>query len=108
MDGMIKVSPELLISTAGEFSNQGTTINTLTGEMLQLATGLASAWQGDGATAYITKFKGLENSIQLMVRMIQEHATDLEEIRSDSYLQRERNSDAIIVTADDLVTDVIQ
>ena len=51
MDGMIKVSPELLISTAGEFSNQGTTINTLTGEMLQLATGLASAWQGDGATA---------------------------------------------------------
>ena len=32
MDGMIKVSPELLISTAGEFSNQGTTINTLTGE----------------------------------------------------------------------------
>ena len=80
MDGMIKVSPELLISTAGEFSNQGTTINTLTGEMLQLATGLASAWQGDGATAYITKFKGLENSIQLMVRMIQEHATDLEEM----------------------------
>lgn len=45
MDGMIKVSPELLISTAGEFSNQGTTINTLTGEMLQLATGLASAWR---------------------------------------------------------------
>ena len=36
MDGMIKVSPELLISTAGEFSNQGTTINTLTGEMLQM------------------------------------------------------------------------
>ena len=31
MDGMIKVSPELLISTAGEFSNQGTTINTLVG-----------------------------------------------------------------------------
>ena len=51
MDGMIKVSPELLISTAGEFSNQGTTINTQTGEMLQLATGLATARQIAGATA---------------------------------------------------------
>jgi len=101
MDGMIKVSPELLISTAGEFSNQGTTINTLTGEMLQLATGLASAWQGDGATAYITKFKGLENSIQLMVRMIQEHATDLEEVYQES-------DKGAADEASGLVTDVIQ
>ena len=104
MDGMIKVSTELLISTAGEFSNQGTTINTLTGEMLQLATGLASAWQGDGATAYITKFKGLENSIQLMVRMIQEHATDLEEM-AKVYQESDK---AAADEASGLVTDVIQ
>ena len=104
MDGMIKVSPELLISTAGEFSNQGTTINTLTGEMLQLATGLASAWQGDVATAYITKFKGLENSIQLMVRMIQEHATDLEEM-AKVYQESDK---AAADEASGLVTDVIQ
>lgn len=104
MDGMIKVSPELLISTAGEFSNQGTTINTLTGEMLQLATGLASAWQGDRATAYITKFKGLENSIQLMVRMIQEHATDLEEM-AKVYQESDK---AAADEASGLVTDVIQ
>lgn len=104
MDGMIKVSPELLISTAGEFSNQGTTINTLTGEMLQLATGLASAWQRDGATAYITKFKGLENSIQLMVRMIQEHATDLEEM-AKVYQESDK---AAADEASGLVTDVIQ
>lgn len=104
MDGMIKVSPELLISTAGEFSNQGTTINTLTGEMLQLATGLASAWQEDGATAYITKFKGLENSIQLMVRMIQEHATDLEEM-AKVYQESDKGA---ADEASGLVTDVIQ
>ena len=104
MDGMIKVSPELLISTAGEFSNQGTTINTLAGEMLQLATGLASVWQGDGATAYITKFKGLENSIQLMVRMIQEHATDLEEM-AKVYQESDK---AAADEASGLVTDVIQ
>jgi len=36
MEGIIRVSPEALISTAGEFSNQGSTINTLTGEMMQL------------------------------------------------------------------------
>ena len=40
MEGIIKVSPETLISTAGEFSNQGSTINTLTGEMMTLVTGL--------------------------------------------------------------------
>lgn len=80
MDGIIKVSPELLISTAGEFSSQGSTVNTLTGEMVQLVAGMSAAWEGEAASAYITKFKGLEDDIQKMVKMIQEHATDLEEM----------------------------
>lgn len=80
MEGIIKVSPELLISTAGEFNNQGTAISTLTGEMMQLVAGLSSAWEGEAATAYMTKFKGLEDDIQKMIRMVKEHATDLEEM----------------------------
>lgn len=59
---------------------------------------------GDGATAYITKFKGLENSIQLMVRMIQEHATDLEEM-AKVYQESDK---AAADEASGLVTDVIQ
>lgn len=80
MEGIIKVSPQLLTSTASEFSSQGSTVNNLTTEMVNLITGMASTWEGEAATAYITKFKGLEDDIQKMVRMIQEHSSDLEEM----------------------------
>ncbi|MCB6415381.1 WXG100 family type VII secretion target [Faecalimonas umbilicata] len=80
MEGIIKVSPQLLSSTASEFGTQGTTISNLTGEMMNLITGMASAWEGEAATAYITKFRGLEDDIQKMTRMIQEHSQDLQEM----------------------------
>lgn len=80
MEGIIKVSPQLLTSTASEFGNQGTAVNNLTSEMMNLITGLATSWEGEAATAYINKFKGLEDDIQKMVRMIQEHSSDLEEM----------------------------
>ena len=80
MEGIIKVSPQLLTSTASEFGSQGSAINNLTGEMMNLITGMASTWEGDAATAYITKFRGLEDDIQRMVRMVQEHSSDLQEM----------------------------
>ncbi len=80
MEGIIKVSPQLLTSTASEFGNEGSTISNLTSEMVNLITGVASTWEGEAATAYITKFKGLEDDIQKMVRMVQEHSADLEEM----------------------------
>lgn len=104
MDGIIKVAPEALISTAGEFSNQGSTINTLTGEMMQLVTGLSSVWEGEASQTYITKFKGLEDDIQRMVRMVQEHASDLEEM---ARLYQESDK-AGADEANGLLTDVIQ
>ena len=57
MEGIIKVSPQLLTNTA-----------------------MSATWEGEAATAYINKFKGLEDDIQRMVRMIQEHSSDLEEM----------------------------
>ena len=80
MEGIIKVSPQLLTSTASEFSSQGTAVNNLTNEMMTLITGLSATWEGEAATAYINKFKGLEDDIQKMIRMIQEHSADLEEM----------------------------
>ena len=104
MEGIIRVSPEALISTAGEFSNQGSNINTLTGEMMQLVTGLNSIWEGEAATTYMTKFKGLEDDIQRIVRMVQEHASDLEEMASVYQESDKAGADE----ANGLVTDVIQ
>ena len=80
MQGIIKVSPQLLMNTATEFGNNGTNISNLTTSMMDLVVGLASNWEGEAATAYITKFKGLEDDIQKMLRMIQEHSSDLEEM----------------------------
>ena len=97
MEGIIKVSPQLLTSTASEFGSQGASVNNLTGEMMSLVTGLSSSWEGEAAAAYINKFKGLEDDIQKMVRMIQEHSTDLEEmaqvyVQSDTANADEANS----------------
>ena len=104
MEGIIRVSPEQLISTAGEFSNQGSSISALTGEMMQLVTGLSSVWEGEAATAYMTKFKGLEDDIQRMIRMVQEHASDLEEMAS-VYTQSDKTG---ADEASGLPSDVIQ
>lgn len=80
MEGILKVTPEQLISTAGEFQAKGNTIGTLTQEMMTLVTGLNSVWEGDAATAYINKFKALEDDIQRLVNMVREHADDLTEM----------------------------
>ena len=80
MEGILKVTPEQLISAASDFQTKGNTINTLTGEMMTLVTGLSSAWEGDAATAYITKFKSLEDDIQKLVNMVREHSNDLNEM----------------------------
>ena len=80
MDGLLRVTPEQLITTSNEFSSKAGTVGSLTTEMMNLVTGLAGTWEGEGATAYINKFKGLEDDIQKMIRMIQEHSSDLNEM----------------------------
>ncbi len=93
MTGTIKVSPEKLLSTAQEFSSQGSTISALTSQMLNLVTTLSSAWEGDAATAYITKLKSLESDIQVMNRMIQEHVSDLEQMANLYSTTEQSNTD---------------
>ena len=80
MNGVINVSTEQLRSTASEFSTLGQQVASLTSEMTNTVTGLSSAWEGKAAQAYINKFKGLDDDIQKMNRMIQEHVTDLNDM----------------------------
>lgn len=103
MEGIIKVSPQLLSSTASEFGNQGNQISNITTEMMSLITGMASTWEGDAATAYITKFRGLEDDIQRMIRMVQEHSSDLQEM-SQIYAQADAEN---AQEANSLSSDVI-
>ncbi len=80
MEGTLRVTPEQLESTAGEFSTKATTVGNLTTQMTELVTGLSSVWEGDAATAYTNKFRQLDDDIQKMIRMVQEHSTDLSEM----------------------------
>lgn len=104
MEGIIRVTPESLITAAGEFSNRGSSIQGLTSEMMQLVAGLNTVWEGEAASAYMTKFRGLEDDIQKIVRMVQEHASDLEEM-AKIYQDSDR---AGVEEAGGLTADVIQ
>lgn len=80
MEGILKVTPEKLIQASTEFSSTGKTISALTQEMTTIMNGLKSIWQGDAATGYGNKFHGLQDDIEKINRMIQEHVTDLNEM----------------------------
>ena len=103
MEGILNVKPEQLIQSAGEFSSEATTISNLTTEMTNMVVGLTSVWEGEASTAYITKFKGLEGDIQKMIRMIQEHSKDLEDM-ARNYMDTEQQ---IIQETNSLSSDVI-
>ncbi len=80
MEGMLKVTPEKLIQTSGEFALAGGQIKNLTGEMLSLIKNLNGMWQGEAATAYSNKFDSLAPDMEKIYRMIQEHVQDLQEM----------------------------
>ena len=102
-EGIIKVNPETLNSTASEFGNQASSLQNLTGQMMSLVTGLSSAWQGEASTAYIGKFQGLQDDMDKMFRMVQEHSTDLQEMAA-AYIDAETKNAEL---AQSLAPDVI-
>lgn len=103
MEGIIKVTPSDLINVASDFGNKGSNISALTSEMVSLVTSLSSVWEGEAATTFITKFKGLEDDIQLLNRMIQEHVTDLQEMASTYSQAEERNLQDVSTLSSDVI-----
>jgi len=80
MDGILRVTPEKLISTASEFSTTGSAVRNLTNTMLNTVNSMKSVWQGEAANAYSQKFSSLQDDMEKMNRMISEHVTDLNEM----------------------------
>lgn len=90
MEGTLKVTPEELIAAAAEFRTEGGSITTLTTEMTNLVQGLSSVWEGEAAMTYINQFRGLEDDIQKLTKMVQEHADDLESM-AEAYRSTEQS-----------------
>ena len=103
MEGILKVNSQQLAQTASEFGNKAGTVGNLTTEMTNLVTGLASSWEGEAANAYVTKFKGHENDIQLLEKMLQEHSTDLEEMARAYEEAENQNMEEISSLSSDVI-----
>ncbi|MDO5411620.1 MAG: WXG100 family type VII secretion target [Lachnospiraceae bacterium] len=81
MTGTIKVSTSQLKSTANSFSSTGNQIKTITNQMTTLVNSLnGSIWSGDAATAYKKKFDQLQDDINRMIKMVNEHVSDLNQM----------------------------
>ena len=103
MTGTLRVTPEKLISTAQSFSSSAGTVQNLTSNMLSIVDSLNSTWAGEAATAYYNKAHGLQDSINKMIRMINEHSTDLQAM-AQAYQEAERTNQE---KATALKTDII-
>lgn len=80
MEGILKVTPEKLIQTSGEFATTGNQMKSLTSEMMSLVQGMKGIWQGEAASAYGNKFQSLQTDMDKLYRMVQEHVKDLQEM----------------------------
>jgi WXG100 family type VII secretion target len=103
MEGIIKVDPQKLISTSEEFGSTGSQVKSITDNMISIVDSLKSAWEGEAATAYNTKFHELDDDMQRMYSMIQEHVNDLNEM-AQQYITAEN---ANIETGSSLSGDII-
>lgn len=102
--GIIKVSPEKLQATASSFEGTGSTVNNLTQQMTSIVTGLSGqVWSGEAATAYVTKFTGLQDDMDRIYKMIKEHSEDLIEMAQQYISAETANTDL----ANSLSSDVI-
>ena len=78
MTGTLKVSTAKLTSTANSFNSTGQQIKNITSQMTSLVNALSgSVWSGDAASAYKKKFSELQDDINRMAKMVNEHVTDL-------------------------------
>lgn len=102
--GLLRVSPEKLQATASSFESTGSTVNSLTQQMTSIVTSLSGqVWTGTAATAYVNKFNGLQDDMNRIYKMIQEHSTDLIDMATQYMNAENANADL----ANSLSSDVI-
>ena len=103
METMLKVTPEKLIETAGEFQNTEANIRSLTEEMIAIVDRFKPIWLGEAATGFANRFASLSDDMNRLYAMIRKHANDLTEMANE-YRQAESESSQI---ADSLVTEAV-
>lgn len=104
MTGALKVDTAKLISTASSFDTTANTIRTLTNSMTEIVGQLTGeVWSGDAQQKFTTQFNGLQDDINRMISMINEHVKDLNEMAKNYETAEQTNEQS----AGALLSDVI-
>ena len=105
MANYLKVTPEKLNAVSGELETEGTTMQSCTDRMVSLVNETSGdIWSGDAASAYRTKFAGLQDDMNMLYRMVQEHVKDLQEIASNYTQAETANQEAAGALNDQVLT----
>lgn len=88
IEGTLLVTPETLQQKSQTFRSMAIQVKALHDDMIQRVNATASAWEGNAADAYRTKFAALQTAMDTINRMITEHSTDLEQM-AQVYLDAE-------------------
>lgn len=104
MDGIIKVDPQQLISTADEFSTTNGQVKSITDQMNSIIDSLKPVWEGDASNTYNTKFDQLQDDMDKMYRMIQEHVRDLNDMAQEYIAAENANVDTGNALAGDVIS----
>ena len=105
MTGTLKVTPARLRSTSESFRSTSQHIQRMTQSMTNIVNQLSgSIWSGDAADAYKRKFGQLQDDINRMVKMINEHVTDLNAMAGE--YERVENANKTLVNSlkDDVIS----
>lgn len=104
MTGQLLVTPEQLISTSNEFSSSNSQVKTITTQMIDIIKSLSSSWQGEASTAYLNKFTQLEDDMDKIYRMINEHVNDLQEMANNYKMAEQANVESANALAGDVIS----
>ena len=79
-------------------------VKGLTEQMVSIIDSLKSVWEGEAATTYNTKFHQLQDDMDKMYRMIQEHVKDLNEMAQQYISAENSNIDTGNALADNVIS----
>ena len=104
MTGQVLVTPEQLISTSNEFATSNSQVKNITNQMLEIIRGMSASWEGEANTAYLNKFNQLEDDMDRIYRMINEHVEDLQEMASNYQQAESTNVDVAGALSGDVIS----
>ena len=91
MEGILKVTPEKLMTSSEQFGNTANQMRAHTDEMMTLINSLKGIWIGEAQDAYNSRFNMLQTDMDKLYRMVTEHASDLMQMAM-TYSEAENNN----------------